>query len=71
MRPKCGIVDVLRLHTDLMVAGLEVELGEESGAMEFIQDLVDDQNEEGVLDGDGVQRTCGSRRITAKSCPPS
>jgi DNA-directed RNA polymerase subunit N (RpoN/RPB10) len=54
-----------------MVAGLEVELGEESGAMEFIQDLVDDQNEEGVLDGDGVQRTCGSRRITAKSCPPS
>jgi hypothetical protein len=56
MRPERRLVDVLPLHTDLMVAGSEIELGEEPGAMEFIQELVDDRDGEGVLDGDGVQR---------------
>jgi hypothetical protein len=56
MRPEHSLVDILRLHTDLMVTGSEVELGEESGAMEFIQELVDGRDGEGVLDGDGVQR---------------
>jgi hypothetical protein len=37
-----------------MVTGPEIELGEESGAMEFIQELVDDRDGESVLDGDGV-----------------
>jgi hypothetical protein len=55
MRPERSLVDVLQLHTDLMVAGSEIEL-EESDAMEFIQELVDDRDGEGVLDGDGVQR---------------
>jgi hypothetical protein len=39
-----------------MVAGPEIELGEEPGAMEFILELVDDRDGESVLDGDGVQR---------------
>jgi NAD(P)H-hydrate repair Nnr-like enzyme with NAD(P)H-hydrate dehydratase domain len=39
-----------------MVAGPEIELGEEPGAMEFIQELVDDRDGECVLDGDGIQR---------------
>jgi hypothetical protein len=56
MRPERRLVDVLLLHTDLMLAGPEIELGEEPGAMEFIQELVDDWDGESVLDGDGVQR---------------
>jgi hypothetical protein len=56
MRPERRLVDVLPLHTDLMLAGPEIELGEEPGAMEFIQELVDDWDGESVLDGDGVQR---------------
>jgi hypothetical protein len=56
MRPEHSLVDLLQLHTDLMVAGSEIELGEESGAMEFIQELIDDRDGESVLDGDGVQR---------------
>jgi hypothetical protein len=56
MRPEHRLVDVLPLHTDLMVAGSEVELGEEPGAMEFIQELIDNRDGESVLDGDGVQR---------------
>jgi hypothetical protein len=54
MRSERSLVDVHWLHKDLMVAGSEVELGEESGAMEFIQELVDDRDGEGVLYGDGV-----------------
>jgi hypothetical protein len=38
-----------------MVAGLEIKLGEEPGAMEFIEELIDDRDGESVLDGDGVQ----------------
>jgi hypothetical protein len=56
MHSECRLVDVLPLHTNLMVAGSEIELGEEPGAMEFIQELVDDRDGESVLDGDGVQR---------------
>jgi NAD(P)H-hydrate repair Nnr-like enzyme with NAD(P)H-hydrate dehydratase domain len=56
MHPERRLVDVLPLHTDLMVAGPEIELGEEPSAMEFIQEFIDDRDGESVLDGDGIQR---------------
>jgi hypothetical protein len=56
MRPECCLVDVGRPHADLVVSGSEVELGEEAGAMELVQQLVDDRDGEHILDGYGVQR---------------
>ena len=41
MRAKRGLGDILRLHANLVVAGAEVELGEEAGAMELIEELID------------------------------
>ena len=46
MRPECCLVDVGRPHADLVVSGSEVELGEEAGAMELVQQLVDDRDGE-------------------------
>jgi hypothetical protein len=44
------LVAVVGGHAHLVIAGAEVELGEELGAAKFIKQLVDDWNGEGVLD---------------------
>jgi hypothetical protein len=38
-----------------MITRAKIELGEEFGAVELVQQLVDDRNWKSVLDGDGVE----------------
>jgi hypothetical protein len=38
-----------------MITRAKIKLGEELGAVELVQQLVDDRNWKGVLDGDGVE----------------
>jgi len=54
---KGGLVYVGRGDTDLMVAGTEVDLGENGGTMKFIEKLVYGGYGEAVADGDGVEAT--------------
>ena len=49
-------MDVGGQHTYLMISRPKVELGEEAGAVQLVQQLVDNGDQEGVLDGEGVQR---------------
>jgi hypothetical protein len=44
-----GLVDVARVHPHLVIARPEVQLREEAGAMELVQELVDHRNRELVL----------------------
>jgi hypothetical protein len=47
--------DIFLGKADLVVTAMEVNLGEDSGAMKLIQDRVDPGQGVGVLDGDRVQ----------------
>ena len=49
------LCDVCGVHTDLVVARAEVQLGEELGAMQLIQQFIDQRNRVRVLDGDGIE----------------
>jgi hypothetical protein len=49
------LVDVLLPHAQLMVPRAQVELGEESGAVEFIKQLINDRDRKRVLDHERVQ----------------
>ena len=51
MSAKHRFADVLRVHPHLMVAGAEVELGEETRTMELIQELVHHWDRELILGG--------------------
>jgi hypothetical protein len=55
MGPERRLVDVGGQHAYLVISGAQVELGEEAGAMQLVQQLVDHGDREGVLDGEGVQ----------------
>ena len=46
---------ISRSHPNLVVAGTEVQLGEELRTMQLIKEFVDDGDGEGILDGEGVQ----------------
>jgi hypothetical protein len=49
-------VYVLRAHAYLVVPGSEVQLGEELGTMELVEELVNHRDRESILDGEHVQR---------------
>jgi len=55
MGPEGRFVDVGGEHPDLVVAATQVELGEEYGAAELVQEFVDDRDGEHVADGDGIE----------------
>ena len=46
--------DVSGAHVDLVVARAKVQLGEELGAMEFVQQLINHRDRKSILDGDRV-----------------
>jgi hypothetical protein len=52
-----GLGDVLDAHLDLMVAGAEIQFGEEASAVELIEEFIDHGNQVRVLDRDRVQGT--------------
>jgi len=53
--PERRLVDVGGQHAYLVISGAQIELGEEAGAMQLVQQLVDHRDREGILDGEGVQ----------------
>jgi hypothetical protein len=55
MCPKRRLGDVGRVHPDLMVARMKVQLGEEPRPVQFIEELVHHRNWELILGGDGVE----------------
>lgn len=55
MSAKCRLVDVLRAHAHLMVPQAQVELGEEPCAVEFVEQLIDDMDQERVFDRERIQ----------------
>uniref|UniRef100_A0A0A9BSS0 Uncharacterized protein n=1 Tax=Arundo donax TaxID=35708 RepID=A0A0A9BSS0_ARUDO len=55
MRAERRFVDVLRPHADLVVPRPQIQLGEEFGAVELVQQLIHHRDREGVLDRHRVQ----------------
>jgi hypothetical protein len=49
MRPKRRLLDVAGVHADLVVPQPQVKLREEPGAVELVQELVDDEDREHIL----------------------
>jgi len=43
--------DIIRMHPDLVVAAAEIDLGEVAGALELVEELVNDRNWKFILHG--------------------
>jgi hypothetical protein len=69
--PERRLVDIRRLHANLMVPRAQVQFGEEARALELVEQLVDDGDRESVLDSERIQRPIDSRRRTARNRPAS
>jgi hypothetical protein len=54
---ECRLVDIVRVHANLMVPEMEIQLGEEVGVAKFIKQFVENQNGKHVL---GSHRVEGS-----------
>ena len=52
---ECRLGRIVGMHTDLMISAAEVELGEEDGILEFIQELLHDRYGKLVPDGLAVE----------------
>ncbi|XP_021317213.1 uncharacterized protein LOC110435676 [Sorghum bicolor] len=50
------LVHILRPHPHLVVPGPKVELGEELGAVELVEELVNHRDRKSVLDGERIER---------------
>jgi hypothetical protein len=55
MRTERRLLDVVGLHAHLMVAEAQVQLGEELGAVQFIEQFLDDWDWKLVFDRDGIE----------------
>jgi hypothetical protein len=55
MCPKHRLEDVGRVHPNLVVARMQVQLGEEAGPVQLIKELIHHRNRELVLGGDGIE----------------
>lgn len=51
------LLHIVEVHAYLVIAGSEVELGEEPRAVELVKELLDHRNRELVFDGDGAEGT--------------
>jgi hypothetical protein len=52
-----GLLNVIFMDPDLVVARTEIDLGEDLGAMELVGEVINEGDGESVLDGDGIQGT--------------
>ena len=48
-------MDVVGLHSDLMISGLKIQLSEECHTMEFVKQLIDGWDWVSILDNDGIE----------------
>ena len=55
MGAKGGLMDVVGLHSDLMISGLKIQLSEECRTMEFVKQLIDGWDWVLVLDSDAIE----------------
>ena len=53
---ECRLLRVGQVHAHLVIAGMQVQLGEEHGAMQLIEELVDQRDQELVLGGLVIER---------------
>ena len=49
MRSERRLLDVIRVHLDLMIAATKVDLGEVPRTLELVQELIDDWDRELIL----------------------
>ena len=56
MGAKGGLMDVVGLHSDLIISGLQIQFSEECRTMEFVKQLIDGWDWVSVLDSDGIER---------------
>ena len=56
MGAKGGLMDVVELHSDLIISGLQIQLSEECRTMEFVKQLIDGWDWVSVLDSDRIER---------------
>ena len=56
MGAKGGLMDVVGLHSDLIISVLQIQLSEECRTMEFVKQLIDGWDWVSVLDSDGIER---------------
>ena len=52
---KGGLMDIVGLHSDLMISGLKIQLSEECRTMEFVKQLIDGWDWLSVLDSDTIE----------------
>ena len=57
MGAKGGLMDVVGLHSDLMISELKIQLSEECHTMEFVKQLIDGWHWVSVLDSDAIERS--------------
>ena len=57
MGAKGGLMDVVGLHSDLMISELKIQLSEECHTMEFVKQLIDGWDWVSVLDSDAIERS--------------
>jgi hypothetical protein len=68
MSAKHHLPDVDLLHAHLMVIAMPIKFCEEIGAAEFVQELVDDREEEHVMHSFGVQGLIITHNFHDPSC---
>ena len=56
VRPESRLGNVIRVHAQMVVPAAKVDLGEEAGTLELIQELIDHWNWKLVFNGDVVER---------------
>jgi hypothetical protein len=54
VRAERRLLDVLWAHAHLVIRRSQIQLGEETCAMELVEELVHHRDQEGVLDGERV-----------------
>ena len=57
MGVKGGLMDVVELHSDLMISGLKIQLSEECRTMEFVKQFIDGWDWVSVLGSDAIERS--------------
>lgn len=55
MGAECGFWNILFIHTNLMITGAEIQLGEESGSMKLVKELINNRDGETVLNSGSVE----------------
>jgi hypothetical protein len=56
MSAEGGLMDISRVHLNLMIATAQIQFGEEAGAAQFIKEFLHNRDREHVADCLGIHR---------------